>query len=72
MRGRPKHNEEKIGVKTRIRKSLYAQVHLILLDPLRGKVSYGDWTGLMEHLLEEWLEKQKANGAKDGRSRRAD
>jgi hypothetical protein len=38
---------------------LAAQVRLLLLDPMTGKMRWGGWRGLITRLLRDWIEKQK-------------
>ena len=39
--------------------SLYTQIHLLVLDPMRGRSRYGKMSGLIVQLLREWLEEQR-------------
>lgn len=57
---------EKVGIKVRIPKVLHDQVTLLMLDPLRMRVGYGNWTSLMTRLLQKWVDEQ-IQGARDGR-----
>lgn len=55
---RSKSKIEKVGIKVRIPKSLADQVTLLMLDPLRLRVGYGNWTNLMTNLLQNWVDEQ--------------
>lgn len=52
-------SEAKVGIKVRIPKPLHDTVTLLLLDPSRLRVGYGNWTNLMTQLLEEWVKLQQ-------------
>lgn len=43
-----------------VRQDLAASVELLLLDPVSGTIAYGARNQLLNTLLAEWLEKQKA------------
>ena len=58
--GRPTNAVPTVKWDLYIRSDLAAQVELLLLDPMREKVRYGARGKLMEQLLNEWLEKKKA------------
>ena len=46
---------------------LAAQVELLLKDPVRDKVKYGERSKLLETLLRQWIEsKRTVQGAEDG------
>lgn len=60
-RGRKALTIPNIDWKIRVRSTLAAEVELLLLDPVRGRASYGDRSALINTLLEEWVEKQRKN-----------
>ena len=39
---------------------LNAEVDLLLMDPLKQKIQYGSFTNLIERLLREWVDGQRA------------
>ena len=46
--------------------SVFNQVHLLLLDPLRARTRYGELSGLVTSLLYKWLEDQRKEASDDG------
>ena len=58
--GRPANAVPTVKWDVYLRSDLAAQIELLLLDPMREKVKYGARGKLIEQLLSEWLEKQKA------------
>lgn len=55
---RPRHEVRKVGLKIRIPEPLYQQIHLLLLDPMRGRVRNGAWTRLSTELYQRWVNEQ--------------
>ena len=47
------------GIHVMVPISLFKEVKLLLMDPLRGRVKYRAMSGLMTSLLKEWVEKQR-------------
>lgn len=45
----------------RIREDIMATVDLLLLDPMRAKVKYGKRSDLIEDLLRQWIDEQRAD-----------
>lgn len=58
--GRPRNKVPRIKWDVYIRQDLAAQIELLLADPMRERVKYGARGELIESLLEEWLQKQRA------------
>ena len=58
--GRKPYAEPRVAWKIYLPQQLAAQVELLLLDPMREKVKYGARNELLEGLLRDWLERQKA------------
>lgn len=58
---RPRHEVRYVGRKVRLPEPLDQKVHLLLLDPLRGRVRSGAWTQLMTSLLQRWVNEQIEN-----------
>jgi len=50
--------------------SVFNQVHLLLLDPLRARTRYGKLSGLVTSLLYKWLEDQRKEASDDGSLRK--
>jgi len=48
--------------------SVFNQVHLLLLDPLRARTKYGELSGLVTSLLYKWLEDQRKEASDVGTS----
>ena len=46
--------------------SLFREVKLLLLDPVSGRVRYGEMSKLATSLLRTWVEKQRKEFAKTG------
>ena len=46
-------------VKVSIPESVFNQVHLLLLDPLRARTRYGSMSKLMTNLMRTWLDDQR-------------
>lgn len=65
--GRPPKEVEMVGIKVRIPKAIHGKVTLLLMDSLRGRVHYGDWTRLMTALLERWVNEQLAEHRRNER-----
>jgi len=42
-----------------IPESVHHAIHLLLLDPVRGRAKYGKVSGLVTQLLTEWLNEQR-------------
>lgn len=51
-----KNAEETVAIIVRVPVSLKAQIDLVLLDPVMGKMKYGSLTKLMVALLRQWLD----------------
>lgn len=58
-RGRKALVTPNLDWKIRIPTDLAAEVELLLLDPLRGKASYGERSELITSLLREWVDQQR-------------
>lgn len=58
MRGR-KPRENTVAYKVYIDAALFAEVQLLLLDPVSGKIKYGAFRKLNEQLLRQWVEERK-------------
>jgi len=58
-RGRRALTTPNIDWKIRIPQPLAAEVELILLDPLRGEVKYGERSQLIESLLRDWVDEKR-------------
>ena len=56
--GRPKNAIPSITKHVSLPEDLFARVELLLLNPITGKMKYGDFSRLIEQLLREWLDKQ--------------
>lgn len=61
---RPRQNDRPVKKKLSIRQSLINEVDLALRDPLTNRPGYGDWSTLVESLLNEWLEGNVTIGIK--------
>lgn len=57
--GRPRSVEGRSGLYTVIPSPLLREVKLLLLDPSTGNVKYGNMSGLITSLLQDWVEKQR-------------
>lgn len=57
--GRKPNSIPTVPWKLYIRADLAAEVELLLLDPMREKVRYGERNRLIESLLEDWLKEQR-------------
>lgn len=55
---RPRLEIPHVGLKIRIPEPLYQKVHLLLLDPVRGRVRSGAWTKLSTDLYTRWVNEQ--------------
>jgi hypothetical protein len=67
--GRHQPEIKKVGVKVRVSEPLYAKLTLLLYDPVRKRIHYGDLTRLLEHLLSKWVLDQlleRKNGRQAG------
>ena len=60
-RGRPPLAEPRVAWKLYIRSTLAAEVELLLLDPMREKIKYGERNRLVEELLEAWIAERRKN-----------
>ena len=58
--GRKPYSEPRVQWKFYLPETLAAEVELLLLDPMREKVRYGARNELMEKLLRDWLNGQRA------------
>ena len=47
------------GIHVMVPISLFKEIKLLLMDPLRGRVKYRAMSGLVTMLLREWVEKQR-------------
>ena len=47
------------GIHAMVPISLFKEVKLLLMDPLRGRVRYRAMSGLVTMLLRDWVEKQR-------------
>ena len=56
MRGRPKNAMPTVEWRSYVRADLAAKVELLLKDPLRDRVKYGERGKLIESLLERWVQ----------------
>lgn len=58
-RGRKALETPRIRQSIFVSTDIYAEIKLLLEDPLRGKVRYGSWTELVDGLLREWVNQQR-------------
>jgi hypothetical protein len=58
-----KNVEDTVQIVVRIPVSMKAQIDLILLDPVMGKMKYGSFTKLMIVLLRQFIDAQVRNHA---------
>ena len=49
-----------------IPESVFNQVHLVLLDPLRARTKYGTMSRLVTTLFREWLDEKRKDASDDG------
>lgn len=52
---RARQNDRPFKKRLSLRSSIVAEVDAALVDPLRGKPHYAEWSTLVELLLVEWL-----------------
>lgn len=57
--GRPKKKVPSVRWTFYLPMTLAAEVEVLLLDPARDKIKYGDRNKVMESLLREWLNSQR-------------
>ena len=55
----PPSTPRKIGLKCRIPERLYNEVKVLLLDPVRLRVGYGDLSALATHLFQRWVDEER-------------
>jgi len=58
-RGRKPLTTPSIEWKNSIPSPLAAEIELLLLDPISGRVTYGARSQLIESLLRDWVDKQR-------------
>ena len=58
-RGRKPHTELRINRSARVRESLTKEVDELLRDPLLNKTKHGAYSNLINHLLADWVSKQR-------------
>jgi len=56
--GRPRTNKKEL--RCYISERLFNELQLVLMDRLRGKMTYGAVSNLAESLFSDWLEKVKS------------
>jgi len=63
-----KPGSHKVGIKCRIPEQLYHEVKVLLLDPVRLRVGYGDLSALATHLFQQWVDEQRAAFQKESKN----
>ena len=66
MVGRKPNREPTKSIHIKVPSSLFTEVKLLLLDPLSGRVRYGEMSKLATSLLRTWVEKQRKEFIKKG------
>ena len=61
-----KSKEPTKSIHIKVPSSLFRDVKLLLLDPLSGRVRYGEMSKLATSLLRTWVEKQRKEFTKKG------
>lgn len=55
-RGRKSHTDPPVEIKVHVPTSVIGKVELALVDPVRGKPTYGSRSKLITRLLRDWLD----------------
>ena len=66
MAGRKSNREPTRSIHIKVPSSLFREVKLLLLDPLSGRVRYGEMSNLATSLLRTWVEKQRKEFTEKG------
>ena len=51
--------EDKVTLIAKIPKKLEMEVRILLTDPVTGRISYGEMSGLITGLLKTWVEAKR-------------